>query len=346
MISIQATPARYQVHLPIQDVEFVGDADTRYSITSLAQKTCVVTPNLAVAWSGSKIAAQTIILEMMQNFMDGRPVIFDELGKIFHDLNFPEVNNVQMVGFIHEGKNTVRHFGWNAWTHKSLLLGDIQLAGSGSNHFLQVLQNCDNLGFIAGNPSDFITAAGKLLTVACAVLGGEINTRSNLPHFYGGGLEIVHFDQGKFEKLEAITYVFWTVTFVSPEKYNVGVQLAVKFSYTKDILLIHRIDFRVKSPRDRVVLSAVEPIHRHLDKTEILDLKRTALPDLNSPIMCHYFSIDRPNATPENLVLVDIGQPDMVKFANEANRITFSVHDNFRERLDKSIRERLKARRA
>jgi hypothetical protein len=335
MISVHA-PVRYQqARLPIQVVECL-DA-TAYTIAGLAQKTCVVTPNLAVAWSGTKIVAKTIILEMMQSFTT-RPMTFEELGKFFHDLSFPEANDVQMVGLVLEGKNTVRGFGWNARTYNSQFLGEIQLAGSGSDHFLQVLQNCDSSRITAGSPSNFVAAAGKLLIVAGAVLGGEMNTLSNLPHFYGGGIEIVYFNKGKFEKISEITYVFWQVSFTSTEEYKVGVQLAVKFSYTKDILLIHRIDFRVESPRDRVVISAVEPIHRHLDKTEIVDLKRTALPDLNSRIMCHYFSIDRPNATPKNVVLVDIGQPDMVKFANEANRITFEVYDNFRERLDKSIR--------
>jgi hypothetical protein len=342
IISVPGPVQYQQAHLPIQDVECVGDAD--YTITSLSQKTCVVMPNLAVAWSGRKIAAKTIILEMMQTFTSGRPVTLDELVKFFHDLNFPETNDVQMVGLVLEEKNTVRGFGWNARTYNSLLLGEMQLAGSGSDHFVQVLQNFDGLRIIAGNPSDFFAAVGKLLTVAGAVLGEEIHTRSNLPHFYGGGLEIVSFNQGKFEKIKEITYIFWEVIFISPEEYKTGIQLAVKFSYTKDILLIHRVDFRVNvSPTDRVILSAVGPIHRNLDDTDIKELKGTALPDLNSHIMCHHFSINRPNATPVNLVWVDIGQPGMVEFANKGNTIHFDVHKKFVERLEKSIRERMRA---
>lgn len=337
LISVHGTPVRKQVHLPIQDVYVVGDAD--YAITGLAQKTCVVTPNLAVGWSGSKVVAKTIILEMLQSFTSGRPVTFDELGKFFHDLNFPEANAVQMVGLVLEDKTIVRDFRCNARTHKSVLLGEIQLAGSGSDHLIEVLQNFSAPFISAGNPNDFVSAVGNLLMVACGVLGEEMNTRANLSHFYGGGLEIVYLNKGKFEKLGNITYVFWAVNVVAQDKLEIAPQVAVHFSYSKDILLMHRIPLRTNlSANESVALFVVGPLHRNLDKTEIENLKTTTLPDLNSGILCHYFAIDRPDAKPDNLVVIDAGQPDLVKFISEDNHITLLVCEKFTQRLMKSIR--------
>ena len=339
LLSVHEPPLRKEINLPIQDVHIVGDLD--YTITGFAQKTCLVTPNLAVGWSGTKIVAKTIILEMVQCFTSGRPTTFDELGKFFFDLDFPEANDVQMVGLVLEKKNFVRDFHWNARTHKSLLLGEIQLAGSGSDHFLQVLHNCDTPLITMGSPPEFVSAVGKLLMVACSVLGGEMNTRENLLHFYGGALEIVYFNQGRFEKLGNVTYVFWAVNVVAPDKLEIAAQVAVNCSYYKDILILLRISFRENvTPREGLEVFVVGPIHRNVDKTEIENLKRTTLPDLNSGFLCHYFAINWPDARRENFVIVDKGQPDLVKFTNEGNRLSFIVYEKFGQRLLEQIRSR------
>lgn len=106
LISVPITSAHYEVHLPIQAVKFTGDAGD--AISSFAQKTCIVAPNVAVAWSGSQFVAKTIIREMMQNFTSERPATFDTLKTFFYELDFPEAKDVHMVGLVGEGNNTVR----------------------------------------------------------------------------------------------------------------------------------------------------------------------------------------------------------------------------------------------
>jgi hypothetical protein len=205
LISAVAAPGKYQFSLPVQDVEYFGDAPC--TITGLTQKVSIVAPNLAVGWAGTKIVAKTIILEMLRRFTSDHPATYDKLGKFFSELDFPEATGVQMVGLVLEDQNTVRDFRVNAKAHKTALLGDIQLGGSGCNHFLQVLQNFSSFN-IGGNPPEFVAAVRKLLSVACSILGEELNTRSNLSGFYGGGFEIAYFNQGRFEKLGDITYFF------------------------------------------------------------------------------------------------------------------------------------------
>lgn len=242
-------------------------------------------------------------------------------------------------------ETTLYDFRVGARTHNSEFLGNIQLAGSGANHFIEILQNIDCSSVsMQGNPTDFVTSVGKLLLIACDILGEEMNTFSNLGHFYGGGFELVYFNQGKFEKVDNITYIFWDVILISPDAFKIAARVALKFVYFKDALRIHRFDFRIndeaESQSDSRALFVVAPIHRNLAVTEIEEIKETSLPDLNSGFFCHYFAIHRPNGKAENLVLLDKDQPNTVKFTNDNNKIVLSVHRNFGERLLNSIRSR------
>jgi hypothetical protein len=174
----------------------------------------------------------------------------------------------------------VRDFSCNdVVRHKSLHYGEMQLAGSGCDHHLNILQNLDNetpVGY--GNQSDFAVAVSKLLMLACYVLGEEKNARGNLMSFYGGGFEIVYFNQGKFQKLQDMTFVFSEVTVVSRNLLQIAVQLAVKFLYTKDILVLHRMDFAHTPDGSNAALFVAEPIHRSLKKNDVEELKGMAFP--------------------------------------------------------------------
>jgi hypothetical protein len=344
LISVKANPVGDQIHLPVQEVQFVSDIG--HSINSLAQKLCIITPNLAVGWSGSKIVAQTVIKEMMEHFTNGGCVTFDEVGKFLFALDFPEARDVQLVGLVHEGNNFVRDFRWNAKTHKSVHFGEMQLAGSGSDHLIELLQGFDDELLIKlGNPPDFATAVSKFLMLAGYILGEERNSRQNLASFYGGGFEIVYFNQGKFDKLGNLTYLFWAVNVISSDKLQIAPQVAIKLSYRKDVLLIHSIDLGIsngQSGSSNAAIFAVEPIHRRLDNVEMEEIKATSIPfpDLNSHIVCHYVSINRPDTKREALVIVDIGQPDMIKFTDDGKSVSFTVYNNWAQRLLEAIQRR------
>ena len=343
LISRPTTPATYQIHLPTQQWEVAGNYN--YRITSLTQKLCVITPNLCLGWAGSRIAAQTIISEMLQSFGSGRPETFDELRKFFGDLDFPEAQDVEMVGLVREG-NIVRGFNVKAKTYKSLLFGEMQVAGSGAEHFLEQLTRYEprSLTFTPlsdvsnYNLSKYSEGVGKFLLVAASILGSERNTATNLSHFYGGGFEIVILRKGRFEKLNDVTYVFWEVTVISSDKLQIAMRVAVKCSYAEDMLLLHSIDFE-GSVGEKVALFAVPPPYRNPNKTEVEKLQGTTLPDLNSHTICHYFSMSSRDVCPADRVIVEAGHRDIVNFTNEGNKVSFTVDKNLEEHLLNSIRK-------
>jgi hypothetical protein len=117
------------------------------------------------------------------------------------------------------------------------------------------------------------------------------------------------------------------VNVISSVKLQIALQVALKVSYRKDVLLIHSIDIGDSS----AAIFAVEPIHRSLHDAEMEEIKAISIPfpDLNSHIMCHYVSVSRPDTKREGLVIVDIGQPDMIKFTDDGKSVSFTVYNNW-----------------
>jgi hypothetical protein len=155
----------------------------------------------------------------------------------------------------------------------------------------------------AGAPVN-VVAIGNVLSLVSAVLGDEQNTRGNLAGFYGGGFEIVHITDGKFEKLGDVTYLFWQINIISPDQFMVAPQIVAKFSYHKDILIVSRFDLATNVEEIRKIAPSwsnnemflVGPINRRMNQTEIEQIAAAGMPDPKSLFVCHYFLINHPNS--------------------------------------------------
>jgi hypothetical protein len=224
---------------------------------------------------------------------------------------------------------------WKAQKHTSVLFDEIRIAGSGSEHFLRVLKNVNfsSLSGIDGLPALF-RPLGKVLLCVGGIVGEETNTGSNFASFYGGGFEFVLVNEKKFEKVEDVTYLFWGIQVISPKELRFRFHpLAVKFSYTRDILVVRRTEFggradkqlkNMEPRKSNEYLILVTPIHRYLDRSEIEEIKKQPLPNLNSTIFCHYVFLKFPNASSQAVVIVDIGKQEMVKFTEEGPKSSLS----------------------
>jgi len=345
LISRTDRPPNSGIHLPTQDLTSLDEEETGPFISGLTQKLCVVTENLAVGWSGTKIYARTVIQDMMELFKPGYPVTLRDVEKFFESIDYPEAKEVRMVGMV-LAHDKLGRFGRKAEKTTSPLFDEIRFAGSGSRHFLHMLKNFD-ISTLAetGEPPDLLRTIGKTLLLSSYLIGDEIDTGSNLSSFYGGGFEIVSINNGKFEKFGNITYLFWGVELLSPNELNLWVHpLAIKFSYNNDILLIRRTEFVRQELKDlstskHDAVFIVDPIHRSIDKSEIEEIKRAELPDLNSAILCHYFSVKFPGAKPRILVVMDKGQVEMVKFMKQDKKVILAFHKNFTDRLFGLVRQ-------
>jgi hypothetical protein len=348
LLSSSVPPAK-EISLPTQNISPSKREQSDFWITGLTQKLCIITDCLAVGWSGTKITAKTIIHEMTKSFTPGQPVSLGEVEAFFKQIDYGD--DVSIIGMA-LGEGRISRFGWKAQKHTSTLFDEIRVAGSGSEHFLQLLNTVD-LSFLSGVDGLPVPyrPLGKVLLCVGGIVGEEMNTGSNFDSFYGGGFEFVLVNENKFEKLRDVTYLFWGVQVNSPEELRFRVHpLAVKFSYTRDILVVRRTEFAERSDKplkdmspgkSNEYLILVTPINRNLDRGEIEEIKKQPLPDLNSPIFCHYVLLKFPNASLQAVIIVDVGKQEMIKFTEVAPKLFLTFTKAFVDRLVDIVRQRM-----
>jgi hypothetical protein len=347
------TTSNREVHLPAHDVWSADNAETGYSISRLSQKLCIISDHLAVGWSGPRIYAQTIVQEMRTSFKGGRSVSTGDLETFFQQIDYADPN-VSMVGIALEKSRTpgevkVHRFGWRAQKHTSAVFNEVRVCGYGTEHFLRALERVDASSLSAFDElPDHLKTLGKVLLLSGTLLGEEITTRSNLSSFYGGGFEFVSINAGKLEKIGDITYLFWGVKVISPEKLRLELHpVAVKFSYTRDILLVRRVEFTKpeanleglsRSKRDALFI--VAPIYRNLEVSEREEIRTQTLPELEAVFYCHYFLVNFPNRPAQIISMMDKGY-NMIKFEKKNGRVFLSANRDFVDRLLTAVRQRM-----
>jgi hypothetical protein len=356
LLSQPAGPVRAELHLPTQDVTFSREVGSGHVITGLSQKLSVLNKNFAIGWSGTRIYAKTIIQEIINTFGPDYAMTWSELDRFLRAVDPSLAKEVSMVGMLWErDTNEIVHFGfgWDAKNVASPVFDGLWLAGSATEHWLEILKlyaassSSEDAGI-----TDYFRAVGKILNLSSYLIGGELNTYSNLYSFYGGGLEIVGIDDGEFRKIGDTIYLFWIVDATSPDNLVLSIHpLAIKFSYVGDVLLVRRTEF---GGQDREVKEVphlkkqitfvIHPIYRNLQKSEIEQIIAKGPPDLNSHIRCHYILINFSEDVHELMVTADIGNTNRVRFVNEDDKDYFDVPNSFSDRIFELVRQRVRDR--
>lgn len=263
----------------------------------LCQKIAVVSENLVVGWAGDYDTARDVIgelrrldvaqrftNELLQQHLDG----IDK--SVWWESGHPE--SIGLVGFIRDPDNRIAWFGRSAIGLQTQQFGKVGLLGSGlddlERFFLQPpnLREADSISMNALQQS-----IGFGLSVGGSLLRVELESPASLQKFYGGGYEIAISEQGKFKKLDDVTYVFW---WVEADGSNLRGGLvpsrAFRYSYKDDLLRIRSIAFVPDGTRTiaREQMFLVPPVYRDVGADEQTD---TARPPFNSRWLCNYFLV-------------------------------------------------------
>ena len=166
----------------------------------LAQKTSIITDKLAVGWSGAYESAKYILRAMNKYFNEG-PITLDAIEKFLATIEYEKQKSVKLVGFYATDKG-ISHFGLNSKILEMPVVNQTRAAGSGVPHFFGLVKSLEvSSGTAFESMSPDSAAIACALTLSSVVIGEEIGTGVTLKSFYGGGIEIVFWNEGKFEKL-------------------------------------------------------------------------------------------------------------------------------------------------
>jgi len=342
-----------ELHLPtIGDTSAVFLQGSARAITGLRQKLCVIGDNLAIGWSGSYIVAQTIVKELMRRNQRNQ-MTRQEIRNYFANLDdWTRQQDLHFVGYVAEAGG-IGAFGYNCSEFRSDLFGTVMISGSGASELESYFDQFTTFPQPAGQDADPIAvAAAHSLIISGYLLQSEIANRDNLKSFYGGGYELLTLMDGKFKKIDDITYVFFVMWANEPE-YSLSLpQRVIKYCYDRDLLIMRAVEFTGSSGKDQPAISlkegvhVVSPIYRYPQKSDLVGLKR---PPLSSRLLCIYIFVIQPeNRTSETIVICEVnlsnkseGRP--IVFFEENGKVAVAVSKSFAKHMVSRARQELKS---
>lgn len=231
------------IKLPIKIHKNNLVADIDHMPTTLIQKLHIIEDDLAFAWSGSLIHAKHLLKRIIEDNISK-----DEISN-FIDHFYKEEKNLNLSVFI------LRIYGeqiqlstTDAEYMEIYPFGEVSYAGSGKG---------DVLGFMAGfgssldsqtipkNISLDMIPRGNVFSMFSAMYCTHFLTGLGITNFWGGVLELISTNSGRFEKFDDYMFVFWDIFYESEKsvRFSFGGYL-IKIKYICDFLIVKIVDFR------------------------------------------------------------------------------------------------------
>jgi len=334
---------RASIHIPT-----VGDAipslpeDGQLAIAQLRQKLCIIGDNIALGWSGSLLAA-TMVVEGLIKENRRSEMTLEEVKRYLDNLDkWTRQQDLSLVGYVSEPAG-IAPFGYNCSEFQSDIFGNVMVSGTGESDLSSLLQQFSTSApqFRGEDANPLAVAACTALTVTGFLLQSELADDSALDRFYGGGYEVVTFVNGRFGKINDITYLVWILSTDGQTASLALPSVVIKYSYERDLLIMRVARFNRPSEEDEptVALSnelyVVTPIYRYPKQTELTRVKQ---PRLSSRFLCNYVVVlpRHKKLDVTNVVCrVDLStqSPGPIEFIEEEDKVALAVSKSFIEEI-------------
>ena len=332
LLSAFEVPGRTVSVPTIGNITTVFPEGSGFTPSGLRQKIAVVGDNLVIGWSSrSRITAKVVIQELLEKNQQ-EPFTNDSLMRHFGELDESYwEQGLGLVGFVKDSRG-VAQFGFRYLDLTTNLFGRVGLLGTGAEHFEKFLQNLPSLPLPSRQVNDLERSLACGLMVSGVFLSSEIATYESLLNFYGGGYEIASLFNGKFQKLDDITYLFWHGE-ITDNGIGMNLHQVCKYSYVNDVLLIRAATLSEFSTNTQLTIKqsveVVPPIYRDVTFEELSSFYR---PTFDSKWLCSYYLVphgdsgiavftDIHNSIEGNAPIRFIEQDDQLIIGFEAKRL-------------------------
>jgi hypothetical protein len=283
-----ATPAGGDV------TNFFGESG--WGIRGLVQKVVIISPDCALAWSGSYVAARVAIKEL-------RDISAQEqlsAARVNSFLAFhPDLiqHNASFVGWVREADGNFRQCWHQAnYVCDTSLYGTMSIAGSGTDAIKELVDlSQQGERKETGNVNPAARAIASSLSFASMLLNAELQGGDIAPtllNMFGGGYEVAAFFNGRFQKIPENTLLVWEARKTSSGMLLSLPRLIVKQYYHQDILAMKSAqlfssDSGVATIKEEQ-LHLIGPPDRKASKEHLSICQ--AIP-LDSRLRCHCFCV-------------------------------------------------------
>ncbi len=260
-----------------------------YQPSAFSQKVNLLSPQLALAWSGNLLEAKNFMAQVVGAKLHNNPSR-EAILEIFNDL---APNELYIIGLLRDEKNmTLFDVNCEKIDVRNSRFSWFKAGGTGYDRLQNTISGI-NSRLTSGSLNKLEYGISAAIQISTSLLSLEVQTGSTLHELFGAGYEILHPLGSGLVKFTDLTYYFWDVEERLPGNWHLSTPfLAMKYSYHKDILVIRsaRLSqvankenaFKVESDE----LHMIMPIYRIVTNDELVGYSPASL---NSQFMCNVF---------------------------------------------------------
>lgn len=289
-----------------------------YVIKDLAQKVVRLAPYFVMGWAGSEIHARALARQLIP-FLNDRRRDINEIRSFLLSYDQNDLKDTQVLGMYCLGEK-IDFVGGNSADFQEV---DTRYPGGyigvGGQFLYADINSLKSRGNQVPDSRGSMPAENNHLAKCCGLVAGlvrkEVTESFGFRHYYGGGYELSSFNSdGKFEKLDDVTFAFWDIIIDSQTgtefNYSVIPVHMSRYLYIEDILNIKSLHFSEIS-KDRLKIEETQLFRIH----PLLSDSRRELPKdffINSKVICSHVSVFIKGISQSICALVanDVGAPE------------------------------------
>ena len=275
-------------------------------VSGLVQKAIILSPRLALAWSGTQIYALSVIREILQRnprptFRDVASVLDERRGEAGMDLYVTGICLKEAKGealpifrFAWDSDN-----GWEGQKHVLPKYGDCYAGGRGAAAFLRLLG--DAISSLPTQTPALESAICLSLGHLGKLAGDQMRSGAGIERsFFGGAFEIVTLRAGQLQKIGDIAYHFWEARSAPNAQVTITFHASLKIAYFEDYLVIRKLEFggEVAEAIGADEVYVIRPVHRSVDDAEKARLVASVpRPSMNARFAVFYVHLPEKQAS-------------------------------------------------
>lgn len=248
-----------------------------------------------------------------------------------------------IVGLLSDLEGTLT-FKWDSDSTTININGNYA-EGSGADYFKSFFNDFSSKD-LSPAPEDSSPLA-EALRKCVLMLGDEIIHENTYQEFFGGGFELIAYNDGQLKIVSDFAVVPYVINYENFKIKDFNLKRNIQQQrYEENILWISSSSFRAKEAdsryknENRTELYALDSIHGKKTKGT---LKYIELQDFKSKTICHYFHINQKESN-RTLNIVDIffnPKTDLIEFTSSKSGINITYSNEYIEMLEKTIEKSL-----
>lgn len=332
ILTSSGTPPAREVKLPAGVTE-KQDGSDKHFVAGVRQKAWIPDPRIALAWAGSLVQARAAARDVRDWISSENNLSSTGLLNLFHSIPDEDKTDLAIVGWCNDPDGIIRQVQFCTTLQLNHPhFGVVAAAGSGAEELPSILGSP-----LGGQGIDNVLVGSVLsaLQVACYVAGREVSY-GQVSGFWGGGIEVVAFIEGRFTKVEDIVYVFWDVNVDATEPTIRHKSPLIFQRYWGGDLFFHRVDLTESdggSIRGALKNYIVRPL-----LSEHSQALRAPPPSFGCDIICSHVHIGSTEMDNEGIVNITFQENrSLMKFESTIRDTDMVVNIGINSNLPNSI---------